>query len=108
MASLEFLRAISRSTCCLDLLILICIKLSLQTAGRWFGFQGHCLECKVCKALLLESDAQCLEEILVEETKKITLHPHLCRETLLMHSSLPHFIPAVFQCQLSMLILGIA
>jgi hypothetical protein len=49
MAFLEFLRAISWSTCCMDLLILICIKLSLQTAGRWFGFQAHCLECKVCK-----------------------------------------------------------
>lgn len=103
MASLEFLRAISRSTCCFDLLILICIKASLQTAGRWFGFQAHCLECKVCKALLLESDAQCLEETLVEETKKSTLHSHLCRETLLMHSTLFHiffqlFFNVISQC----------
>lgn len=102
-ASLEFLRPISRSTCCMDLLILICIKLSLQTAGRWFGFQAHCLECKVCKALLLESDAQCVEETLVEETKKSTSHSHLCRETLLMHSNLFHiffqlFFNVISQC----------
>ncbi len=66
-------------------------------------FQAHCLECKVCKALLLEFDAQCLEETLVEETKKITLHSHLCRETLLMHSTLFHiscqmFFNVISQC----------
>ncbi len=87
----------------MDLLILICIKLSLQTASQWFRFQAHCLECNVCKALLLEFDAQCLEETLVEETKKITLHSHLCRETLLMHSTLFHiffqlFFNVISQC----------
>jgi hypothetical protein len=61
------------------------------------------LECKVCKALLLEFDAQCFEETLVEETKKITLHCHLCRENLFMHSTLFHiffhlFFNVISQC----------
>ncbi len=57
----------------------------------------------MCKALLLEFDAQCLEETLLKETKKITLHSHLCRETLLMHSTLFHiffqlFFNVISQC----------